>query len=135
MNRKFLIAGALLGGLAVVLGAFAAHGLKKIVDPDGVAVFQTGVQYQMYHVLALLAVGILYETYPNRLIHRLGMFFIGGTVLFSGSLYLLTILKIIDLPGVKAAGVVTPFGGVLFIVGWCLLLLGVSGNSKSQGKL
>jgi uncharacterized membrane protein YgdD (TMEM256/DUF423 family) len=131
MNKKFLIAGALLAGLAVALGAFAAHGLKKIVDADAVAVFQTGVQYQMYHALALLAVGMLYEKYPNRWIHRAGLFFIGGIILFSGSLYLLTALKAANQPGLKAAGIVTPFGGVFFIAGWCLLLLGVSKKNGS----
>jgi uncharacterized membrane protein YgdD (TMEM256/DUF423 family) len=135
MNRTFLKAGALFGALAVALGAFGAHGLKKIVDEDTLAIFQTGVQYQMYHALALLATGIIYEKFPNQWLTRAGVVFIIGIILFSGSLYLLTALKASGEKSVMAAGIVTPFGGVAFIAGWCFVFLGIIKNDKSERKL
>jgi uncharacterized membrane protein YgdD (TMEM256/DUF423 family) len=125
MNKNYLIAGSLFGATAVALGAFGAHGLKKIVDADTVATFQTGVQYQMYHALALLAAGILFEKFPGKWIKWAGVFFIIGIILFSGSLYLLTALKATEQTGLKDAGIITPFGGIFFIAGWLFLLLGV----------
>jgi uncharacterized membrane protein YgdD (TMEM256/DUF423 family) len=87
MHKTFLIAGALLAGLAVVLGAFGAHGLKRFVSPETVNTFQTGVQYQMYHAFALLVLAIVYQQFANNMMHYSGWFFLGGILLFSGSLY------------------------------------------------
>lgn len=125
MHKVFLSIGALLGGIAVALGAFGAHGLKRIVPPDTVSTFQTGVQYQMYHALALIAVAILFEKFPNKLMSWAGLSFCLGILLFSGSLYLLTILKATGKVGLEGVGIITPFGGLFFIVGWLLLFLGV----------
>jgi uncharacterized membrane protein YgdD (TMEM256/DUF423 family) len=118
----FLILGTLLAGLAVALGAFGAHGLKKLVDADTVSIYQTGVQYQMYHALALLAVGILAQRMESSLLNYAGFFFIGGVVCFSGSLYLLSSFRAMNkvVPGFVYP--ITPLGGVLFIIGWILLL-------------
>jgi uncharacterized membrane protein YgdD (TMEM256/DUF423 family) len=88
--KLFLILGTLLAGLAVALGAFGAHGLQKLVDDKTVGHYQTGVQYQMYHALALILVGILAQRMENSLFNYAGFFFIGGIVCFSGSLYLLS---------------------------------------------
>jgi uncharacterized membrane protein YgdD (TMEM256/DUF423 family) len=120
--KLFLIVGTLLAGLAVALGAFGAHGLKKLVDTDTVSIYQTGVQYQMYHALALLAVGMLAERFGSSLVNYAGFFFIGGIVCFSGSLYLLSSFRAMNkaVPGFIYP--ITPLGGVLFIVGWILLL-------------
>src|SRR3954462_14986039 len=93
MQKLFLVTGTLLGGLAVALGAFGAHGLKKIVDAETVAIYQTGVQYQMYHALALLAVALLLDRVTSSYYHYAGFFFLGGIVFFSGSLYLISSLK------------------------------------------
>ncbi len=125
MHKNYLIAGSLFGALAVILGAFGAHGLKKIVDADTIATFQTGVQYQMYHALALVAAGILFEKFPNKWIQWSCACFIIGIILFSGSLYLLVALKATDQVGLKGVGIITPFGGVSFILGWLLLFLGI----------
>ena len=84
--------------------------------------FQTGVQYQMYHALALLAIAILYEKDPAKWIKWAGNCFIAGIILFSGSLYLLTFLKIQESNAVKIAGPITPLGGIFFIAGWLFLL-------------
>jgi uncharacterized membrane protein YgdD (TMEM256/DUF423 family) len=125
MHKTFLVTGSLLAALAVILGAFGAHGLKKITTPETVATFQTGVQYQIYHAFALLIVAILYEKFTNNFIHYAGVLFILGIVLFSGSLYALTALKATDKMGLSGIGIITPFGGLCFIAGWLLLLAGI----------
>jgi uncharacterized membrane protein YgdD (TMEM256/DUF423 family) len=126
MHKKNLIAGIIFGGLAVALGAFAAHGLEKLTtDAKTLHGFRTGVEYQMYHAFALIAVAILFEKFPSRWLKWAGNCFIAGVILFSGSLYLLTVLKIQDSTAVKFVGPVTPLGGVFFIAGWLFLLLAV----------
>lgn len=121
MNKKFVTTGALLGAIAVALGAFGAHGLKKIVEPETVQVFQTGVQYQMYHALALLITGLLYERSSQKLTRLAGNFFVAGVILFSGSLYLLTAGRAIDVAALDKVGIITPVGGICFIAGWLFL--------------
>lgn len=125
MHKLFLSVGALLAGVAVALGAFGAHGLKKIVPPETVTTFQTGVQYQMYHALALIAMAIVFERFPGRLMEWSGISFCIGILLFSGSLYMLTMLKATGKVGLEGIGIITPFGGLFFIVGWLLFFLGV----------
>ena len=125
MHKPFLIAGTLFGALAVVLGAFGAHGLQQVTNDETILHgFQTAVQYQMYHALALIAVAIIYEKVPMKIIKWAGNFFIVGIILFSGSLYLLTGLKIAESNLTKFAGPITPIGGVFFIVGWLFLFMG-----------
>ncbi|HEU0109559.1 MAG TPA: DUF423 domain-containing protein [Flavisolibacter sp.] len=125
MQKLFLSIGAILGGLAVALGAFGAHGLKKIVSPETVATYQTGVQYQMYHALALLIIGVLSERYMSSFVNYAGLFFLAGIVCFSGSLYLIVSMQAMNkvIPG--AIGIITPIGGLFFIIGWILLLAGI----------
>ncbi|MGE5520820.1 MAG: DUF423 domain-containing protein [Candidatus Dadabacteria bacterium] len=125
MNKIFLVIAAVLGGLAVALGAFGAHGLKKIVPPETVATYQTGVQYQMYHALALLLLGILSERLSNGFITYSGVFFIAGIICFSGSLYLIVSLNAFNKIVPTAVGIITPVGGLFFIIGWLLLIIGV----------
>src|SRR3954462_10475269 len=108
MHKIFLHIGTILAGLAVALGAFGAHGLKRLVDAETVAIYQTGVQYQMYHALALLAVGILGDRISNNLMGYAGFLFIVGIVLFSGSLYLIASLKAMNKVTVPGVGIITP---------------------------
>ena len=116
MSRKFLIAASILGALAVALGAFGAHSLEKMTSDEKILHgFQTGTQYQIYHVLALLAVGILYDKFPVNTMKWAGYSFIAGIILFSGSLYLLTFLKIQESSAVRFVGPVTPLGGLCFL--------------------
>jgi len=115
MLRQFLMLAAFFGFTGVGLGAFAAHGLKDRLSSDYLAVFHTGVNYQLIHALALLAVAVLSVQVPSRLVNAAGVMFCIGIVLFSGSLYLLT------LSGVRVFGVITPFGGLSFLVGWACL--------------
>ncbi|HKB44120.1 MAG TPA: DUF423 domain-containing protein [Chitinophagaceae bacterium] len=133
MHKNFLIAAAVFGALAVVLGAFGAHGLEKITADEKILHgFQTGVQYQMYHALALLALAVIFEKIPNRLIKWAGNCFIAGIILFSGSLYLLSFLKVQESNAVKFVGPITPLGGIFFITGWLFLLTGVVNKKDSQ---
>ena len=114
MGRVPLSLAAFFGFTGVALGAFAAHGLKGRLTPAYLDVFQTGVHYQQIHALALLAVALLAARAANRLLTAASLCFSLGIVLFSGSLYLMT------LGGLKL-GLVTPLGGVLFLVGWACL--------------
>lgn len=118
MHKNFIAIGALLAALAVALGAFGAHGLKKIDSEDVVQAFQTGVQYQMYHSLALILTGILVEKFPSKLTLHACRFFITGIILFSGSLYLLTAFKAFGIEHLNFVGIITPLGGIFFIIGW-----------------
>lgn len=116
MTHLFLILGSINGFLAVALGAFAAHGLRNTISPELLNTFQTGVQYHMYHALALFGVGLLALYYPAQSAVRLsGWLFVLGIVLFSGSLYVLA------LSGIRWLGAITPLGGVAFLAGWTLL--------------
>ena len=125
MHKRFLSLGALLGMIAVSLGAFGAHGLKQIVSPGDVSVFQTGVQYQMYHTLALMLVGIVYDRLPSKWLVLAGYLFSLGVLFFSGSLYLITALKASERAVPAAVGILTPLGGLLFIAGWLCFLFGL----------
>jgi uncharacterized membrane protein YgdD (TMEM256/DUF423 family) len=130
MNRNFLSIAAILGGLSVALGAFAAHKLKTLVGPEAVAIFETGVRYQFYHVFALLFVAFLSEKVHNRWMIWAGICFIMGIILFCGSLYALTALTIAESAHRTLAGIATPIGGVFFIAGWIFLYLGVASKDK-----
>ena len=123
MHKTFLVAASIMGALAVGLGAFAAHALKRMVDETTVNVFHTGVEYQFYHTLALLGVGVLYAQFPNVWTVRAGWCFIIGTILFSGSLYAITLLRASGGGSIGYAGIVTPIGGLFFIAGWISLLV------------
>ncbi len=120
-KNPFLRIGALLGALAVGIGAFGAHGLKPHLSDYQITIFEKGVQYQFFHVLALLAVGILlHQTPENQWLRRAGWFFVAGIIGFSGSLYLLACSDLLAFP-VGWAGPVTPLGGLCFLVGWGIL--------------
>jgi uncharacterized membrane protein YgdD (TMEM256/DUF423 family) len=123
MHKRFITAGALLGAIAVALGAFGAHGLKKIVPADTVQTFQTAVQYQIYHALAILLTGVLYDKCYPKFVRMAGILFLIGIILFSGSLYLITAGKAAETTSFDKAGIITPFGGVAFIAGWLFLFL------------
>ena len=121
LSRLFLLLGGANALLAVMLGAFAAHGLKKTLAPGLLAVFSTGVQYHFYHALGLLAAGLLAAHLPASGWMKLsGWLMLAGILLFSGSLYLLA------LSGVRWLGAITPFGGVCFIAAWAALVIAVA---------
>ncbi|HEX6589948.1 MAG TPA: DUF423 domain-containing protein [Longimicrobiales bacterium] len=117
MHRAFLALGALFGAVAVAAGAFGAHALEARLAADRLAIFETAARYQMYHALALVAVGLVVALVPHArgLATGAGWAFVAGTVVFCGSLYLLA------LGGPRWLGAITPIGGVCFIAGWVLL--------------
>jgi uncharacterized membrane protein YgdD (TMEM256/DUF423 family) len=117
MDRLFLSLGAGSAFIAVGAGAFGAHALRARLPSDLLAVFETGVRYQMYHALALIAVAWVVTRWPSGTAVWAGWLFVAGTLLFSGSLYLLA------LTGVRWLGAVTPLGGVAFLAGWVCLIL------------
>lgn len=123
MNKSFLITAAILGAIAVALGAFGAHGLKSKMNADAFEIFETAVKYQFYHVFALLAAGILSQYFPGNLITWSGRSFTAGIILFSGSLYLLSYFKMMGNNQMNWLGAITPFGGLCFIAGWILLAI------------
>jgi len=124
MYRTALAAGALFGAIAVMFGAFGAHSLKNFLAPDQMDIFKTGVQYQFLHSLALLAVGIIYQAYPVKNLRAATGFFIAGILLFSGSLYILPMLHTWKMT-LGPVGLITPIGGVFFILGWMMLMITV----------
>jgi uncharacterized membrane protein YgdD (TMEM256/DUF423 family) len=118
MDRVFFIIAAGSAFMAVAAGAFGAHGLRGQLNADLLAVFETGARYQMYHALALIGVSLACTRWPGKLIHAGGWLLIIGSMVFSGSLYLLS------LTGIKGLGAITPVGGVLLLAGWLCLAVG-----------
>lgn len=124
-QRANLLAGALFGLLGVALGAFGAHALKGMLTASGrLDTYELAVRYQFYHTFALLAVGVLQQTMISKYLKLASIFFLSGTILFSGSLYLLCF------SGLTLFAMVTPFGGVLLIFGWVFLAVGVFTGKK-----
>jgi uncharacterized membrane protein YgdD (TMEM256/DUF423 family) len=115
MDRTFFIMGALLAALGVAAGAFGAHALRARLAPEMLTVFETGVRYHLIHALALLSAAWATTRWPGHATNAAGWLFLAGILLFSGSLYILS------LSGIRALGVITPFGGVAFIAGWLAL--------------
>lgn len=120
-SKLWLLLGTVYGFLGVALGAFGAHGLKARLGPDLLAVWKTGVEYQFYHAFALLLVGLLSRAAPaGGAYHAAGACFALGVLIFSGSLYALS------LSGIRVLGAVTPLGGLLFLAGWVCLAVAVT---------
>jgi uncharacterized membrane protein YgdD (TMEM256/DUF423 family) len=125
-QRSTLLFAAVFGVLSVSIGAFGAHGLKNILMQTGRAeTFELAVRYQFYHTFAIFFSGILMFNLKNRALHFASLFFVLGIVFFSGSLYVLS------LTGKTWLGAVTPLGGLLFIIGWCLVVYSVWKDVRS----
>ena len=125
MYKPALFAAAVFAMLAVVLGAFGAHALKAVLTPELLLSFETGVKYQLYHALALLALGIMGEQHGIN-VRRITQLFVAGIILFSFSIYALVLMKSTQDIGLGKLGLLTPIGGVLLIAGWGLLAWQVS---------
>ena len=117
--KLFLTLGSISGALAVMIGAFGAHGLKDKLCDQMLSIYKTGVEYHFYHTLALLAIGLMALYFKSPLLTASGWAMTAGIVIFSGSLYALSI------SGVKILGAITPIGGLFFIVGWVLLVVAI----------
>jgi len=118
-NRNILLAGAVFMALGVLLGAFGAHALKKSLSPEMLDVYKTGVEYQFYHALGLLLVGLIRFRIESKWLNWSGIFLTFGILIFSGSLYALSI------SGIKIVGAITPIGGLAFVAGWICLAVGI----------
>jgi uncharacterized membrane protein YgdD (TMEM256/DUF423 family) len=132
-QQKIISLGALLAGLATVIGAFGAHYLKTIFTAEQLLSFETGVRYQFYHSFAILVCGVLASNYDVKKLSRTATLFAIGILLFSGSIYALMLLKSQGVIGLKGIGILTPIGGVFFIVGW-LMLVYTMFNKTSEEK-
>jgi uncharacterized membrane protein YgdD (TMEM256/DUF423 family) len=125
LSKYFISIAAFLGALTVAIGAFGAHALKAVLSPAALITYETAVRYQMYHVVALLITGILINKAASpkqqKLLNRAGLFFIDGIVLFSGSLYFIVAKPFLGIEGLPWVGVITPMGGLLWMVAWILL--------------
>jgi uncharacterized membrane protein YgdD (TMEM256/DUF423 family) len=120
MERFFFISGAIAAFIAVALGAFGAHSLRTKLTPEMLNIFEVGVRYQMYHALGLIAVAWAITRWPEANLNAAGWAFIVGIVIFSGSLYLLT------LTDTRWLGAITPIGGIAFLIGWAILVWSVA---------
>lgn len=118
-NQTILISGAVFMALGVLLGAFGAHALKTILSPEMLAVYKTGVEYQFYQALGLLLIGVIGFQVKSKYLRWSGLLITVGIILFSGSLYTLT------LTGIKAVGAITPIGGLSFVAGWIFLAIAI----------
>jgi len=136
MNQKnTLLAGILLGALGVVIGAFGAHALNPVLEANNrLETYEVAVRYQFYHALALVMIGILMDKFSSTRLHYAALFVFLGVIIFSGSLYILS------LSGITVLGAITPFGGALMIIGWILLLAGIlqrvpADKSKNKNQI
>jgi len=127
MNKKIIVTAAILGMLAVMAGAFGAHGLKLYLSADQLAVWHTGVEYQFYHVFALLFLSTFAQS-KSKLITASYYFFTLGIIFFSGSLYLMACRDVLKQDWLWIMGPVTPIGGLFFITGWITLALAAFRN-------
>ena len=127
LSKYYISIAAFLGALTVALGAFGAHALKAVLSQAALVTYETAVRYQMYHVVALLFTGILLQKASTpkqqKLLSRAGLFFIDGIVLFSGSLYFILAKPFLGIEGLPWVGIITPMGGLLWMVAWVLLAL------------
>ena len=114
---NFLMWGAISGCLVVILGAFGAHGLKDVLDDYGHSIYNKAVLYHMFHTMAIMVLGLISQIQPEIQFSLSGWAFLFGIIIFSGSLYVLAIT------GIKSLGMITPIGGLLFIIGWILLII------------
>lgn len=139
LSKYYIPIAAFLGALTVALGAFGAHALKAVLSPAALITYETAVRYQMYHVVALLFTGILLQKASSpkqqKLLSRAGLFFFDGIVLFSGSLYFIIAKPFLGIEGLPWVGIITPMGGLLWMVAWVLLGLSQLKGVENSGSI
>jgi len=127
MNRKIILTASFFGAVAVILGAFGAHGLKNVIAADQLAIWSKGVEYQFYHTFALLFLST-FARFRNKLVDFAYYCFTVGIIFFSGSLYLLATREVLQLSWVNIVGPITPLGGLLLVTGWIFLFFAALKN-------
>ena len=125
MLKGYLTISAFIGALTVALGAFGAHYLKTLLSEQALSTYETAVRYQFYHVFALALAGILHKSFPNKFVKYSAGFFLIGIILFSGSLFLLTLFSAMGNDQLKWIGAITPLGGIFLMGAWLLLAMGI----------
>ncbi len=121
---KSIKVGAIIASISTMMGAFGAHLLKDKLSEKALALYETGVRYQLYHAFALIIVGVLYGINPNKHLKTASTLFLLGILFFSGSLYILSYKVNNNLEGLKWVGPITPLGGLCFIIGWLFIAIG-----------
>ena len=127
MNKTLILTASFFGAMAVILGAFGAHGLKGLIGSEKISIWQKGVEYQFYHTFALLYLSGV-ATHKSKLHGFAFTFFVIGILFFSGSLYLLALKDAFDLRFINSIGFITPIGGMFFIFGWVSIFLSAFKN-------
>lgn len=122
--KQALIKSGILGIIAITLGALGAHALKNYLTVDQLASFNTGVRYQIYHTLLIILLAVIANKHPLKYFRIASLFVFWGVILFSGSIYVLTLKNIFNLNWLSIVGPITPIGGLLMIIGWVYVLLG-----------
>ncbi|MCB9361169.1 MAG: DUF423 domain-containing protein [Flavobacteriales bacterium] len=130
MIKNILIKAAILGCVGIVLGAFGAHALKAVLTPEQLASFNTGVRYQIIHAVVLLFLFLIVEKFELKQFKLAANFIFFGVILFSGSIYILTLKNILAIDALKFAGPITPIGGLLMIFGWLFIFIGAGKLKK-----
>jgi len=133
MHRILFKTAAFLASLSVILGAFGAHALTDFVSAEDLNSAKTGINYQMFHSIAIFIAGMIYRHYPNKKILWASYFFVIGIILFSGSLYAIVLMKAADVPINSVIAMLTPLGGISFVVGWLCIFMGIP-SDKSYTK-
>ncbi|MCB0402594.1 MAG: DUF423 domain-containing protein [Flavobacteriales bacterium] len=132
MVQKGIVKAGVLGGVAVVCGAFGAHALKEVLSVEQLQSFNTGVRYQLIHAVVLLVLALFQHHFAVKAFKRAEQFMFWGVLLFSGSIYVLTLKNILGLDFLKFVGPVTPIGGILMIIGWVFVVIGGLRVSRQQ---
>ncbi len=131
MDSKEVVKAGILGCIAVIGGAFGAHALKEVLSPEYLASFNTGVRYQLIHALVILITVLLNNKYNLKQFKIASTLFFWGVILFSGSVYLLTLKNVIGVEWLEYVGPITPIGGTLIIIGWVFIIIGGMKIKKS----
>lgn len=132
MYKSALIYGGVFALIAIIIGAFGAHVLKLYINQDQLNTLETGVKYQMYHAIALILIGMVYRSFPFKQFKIATALFILGILLFSGSIYAITALRIAGDVGIGRMGFITPLGGTCFMAGWVSFILGLTLNKEQN---
>ena len=123
MTKKTLIISGILGCTAVIFGAMGAHALKKLITAEQLISFETAVKYQIYHALAILILGIIYKNSPSKYLKYSINLFLAGVIIFSGSIYFLSLKDLLGFKFINYLGPITPLGGILLISGWIFIII------------
>jgi uncharacterized membrane protein YgdD (TMEM256/DUF423 family) len=134
MHRILFKTAAFLASLSVILGAFGAHALTDFVSAEDLNSAKTGINYQMFHSIAIFIAGMIYRHYPNKKILWASYFFVIGIILFSGSLYAIVLMKAADVPINSVIAMLTPLGGISFVVGWLCIFMGIPSDESYTKK-